>query len=311
MEIENSSNNPYFILTGNNFIFHPTTEVINEIKKLPKHTPKEYPFGDKFYTIYSRFYHWLVKESHPNIDPLFGELPVDRKFLEKIYCDNFFLGYQYFNEKYSAKYEHGNIAMVRNLKSIYDDEIVPLHTPEQSDVIDRKTFEDRAFSFGWLFGFEKLAFEYRADFKRFFADLHEIYSEKELPKNEKKPVRELPAKNFKLKDGVTSERIIDIYKWCVETRRIPNNYPMDYFTAFFSNEPLPTNWDPIPWILKNITGKKAGKPNATALAAILLELTTVKKSNQQIEAMKWYFVDLNGSAILPNLRAYNWEMYLP
>lgn len=290
------------------YLFYFSEDLHQIIEDLyPLKSTLQYEFEDgTFYKIYTRFYEWLIEKDVHEIN-----LDFDREFIRSIYIDYFWRGYQDFNKKYTNIYTHGNTAMVANLRPLYEGREVWDNTLPVRDLrthklfhLDRKTTESVAFKYGWLCGLEELTKAHPGDFRGFFSEDEQFIptsnfqARKAIPAEKSNPL----TKDFELRHEISQEVNSDRYEWCRKKKLIAMDYPRHHWDAFFSNNKLPDDWEPIPWILLSKAGPRAGEPNPTKLGAILLSEFAIPTTDSQGQKMKGFFIDANGHTLIPNVK---------
>nr|WP_319510187.1 hypothetical protein [uncultured Draconibacterium sp.] len=101
-------------------------------------------------------------------------------------------------------------------------------------------------------------------------------------------------KNFKLRDDITPQIVNEYYQWAFNRGDI--DCSDKEFNAIFSDEDLPAGWKPVKYL--RLHNKE---PHATALAALIRELTNVTKKEAQKKLLTKMFIDCGGNSIAPNL----------
>lgn len=107
------------------------------------------------------------------------------------------------------------------------------------------------------------------------------------------------SKPFDLAVGVAENEVKGYHRWLKKSGDIVCSEAE--FCALFSNDQLPKGWRPL--VFKN---------SPTALGALLLKLTDIKRRDKRKAQLKGFFVDENGDYIIPklDLSSSNMERYL-
>lgn len=260
---------------------------------------------DDIIFVYNKILKWIFKES-----------PFDITRLKLAYEIGYEDGFSDIQKKYADKYVIGSDQIQKNLKEIY--RRLKLFRDINHNKLNPVLIMAYGESAGATRRIEELALIYPADFEWLYNDSYNSTNTNKPKENIKENIK--INKNFKLREftgityppiKITYELVEKYYYWLKDNNSI--NCELDDFTNIFSNNKLREDWEPIIWLRNGERGKTKGKPNAVALAAIIVELLDIPQSEIYAIKLGHFFVNKNGDQIKPDIRQNkkNLSTYLP